>query len=279
MRPTASAAGAATEVPPRGSWRRVVLPSEHGGWSLTAEPVLLGLLVAWSWPGLALGAAAILAFLARTPLKFVLVDRRRHRWYPRSGLAARFVAGESALVVGLVAAGVAGSANRWFWVPLAVAAPMVSVQLWFDMHSRSRRLAPELLGAVGVSSMAAAIALAGGEAAPRAVGLWVVLAARAIAAIPYARCQVFRARRRPGPMWHSDLAQAVSVAAAGVAWLLDVLPVTPLVAVALIAAFNVVAVRRPVPPVKVIGLQQMAFGLTVVAITATAVLTWPLQGP
>lgn len=32
-------------------WRQVAVPSEHGGWSLTAEPVVLGLVVAWSWPG------------------------------------------------------------------------------------------------------------------------------------------------------------------------------------------------------------------------------------
>jgi hypothetical protein len=66
----------------------VALPSEHGGWSLTLEPVALGLLVAPSWPGLALGAAALVAFVARTPLKVVLVDRWRHRWLARTRLAS-----------------------------------------------------------------------------------------------------------------------------------------------------------------------------------------------
>ena len=42
----------------RPAWRVVALPDEHGGWGLTAEPVLLGLLVAPSWAGLAIGAAA-----------------------------------------------------------------------------------------------------------------------------------------------------------------------------------------------------------------------------
>ena len=56
------------------------MPDEHGGWGLTAEPALLGLLVAPSWAGAALGIAAFLAFLVRTPLKLVLVDRWRGRW-------------------------------------------------------------------------------------------------------------------------------------------------------------------------------------------------------
>ena len=44
-----------------------------------------------------------------------------------------------------------------------------------------------------------------------------------------------------------------------------------MVAVAAIAAFNVVAVRGPVKPAMVIGLQQMAFGIAGVVITAVAV--------
>ncbi|MGI9616377.1 MAG: YwiC-like family protein, partial [Acidimicrobiales bacterium] len=85
---TIGSGGAVAEPRSMSSWRQVAVPTEHGGWSLTAEPVLLGLLVAWSWPGLALGLAAMLAFVARTPLKVVLVDRWRNRWLDRSRVAA-----------------------------------------------------------------------------------------------------------------------------------------------------------------------------------------------
>jgi YwiC-like protein len=63
----------------------VALPSEHGGWSLTLEPALLALLVAPNWSGLALAAVAAVAFVVRTPVKCVLVDRWRHRRLPRTG--------------------------------------------------------------------------------------------------------------------------------------------------------------------------------------------------
>ena len=49
-------------VKERAGWRAVAMPSEHGGWGLTLEPVLLGLLVAWSGAGVALGIAAFSAF-------------------------------------------------------------------------------------------------------------------------------------------------------------------------------------------------------------------------
>src|SRR5215510_13317849 len=87
------------------SWRTVVLPREHGGWSLIAEPALLGLLVAPSWAGLALGLAGLLAFLARQPLRLYLVDRTRSRSLPRTALAAEVAFVELTLValLGVVA--------------------------------------------------------------------------------------------------------------------------------------------------------------------------------
>ena len=50
----------------RSALRSIAVPTEHGGWGLTAEPVVLGLAVAPSIAGLCLGSAAIIAFLART---------------------------------------------------------------------------------------------------------------------------------------------------------------------------------------------------------------------
>lgn len=257
---------------PTSLWRQVAVPSEHGGWSLTAEPVVLGLLVAWSWSGLALGVAAMLGFVARTPLKVVLVDRWRDRWLDRSRMAARIAAGELAVIAVLVVAAAAGASNGWFWVPLAAAVPLIAVEFWFDMRSRSRRLVPELAGTVGIGTIVATIALVAGEPATLAVGLWVVISARAVAAIPYARTMVLRAHGRPVTRWHSDLAQVLAVVAVVLAWLMDAIPFAPVVAIAAIAVFNMVAVRGPVKRAVVIGAQQMTFGIAVVIVTAIAIL-------
>jgi hypothetical protein len=192
----------------RSTLRAVAIPTEHGGWSLTLEPVLLGLAVSWSWPGAAVGIAAVLAILARTPLKFVLVDQWRGRWLERTSVAARAAFGELLVLAALLALAALGADGR-FWFPLLAAAPLVAIELWFDMRSRSRRLVPELAGTVGIGSVAAAIALADGAENAMALGLWVVVAARAVAAIAYARTQVFRTRGRLHHIWNSDLAQAL----------------------------------------------------------------------
>jgi hypothetical protein len=255
-------------------WRQVAVPTEHGGWSLTAEPVLLGLLVAWSWSGLAIGAAAMLAFVARTPLKLVLVDRWRHRWLDRSRLAARVAAVELALIAVLAVCAAIGTARGTFWVPFAIAGPLVGLELWFDMRSRSRRLVPELAGTVGIGAAATAIALAGGADTAVAFGLWVAVSARAAAAIPYVRTQIARAHDRPFARWHGDVAQVAAVAAVAAAWAVDALPFAVVVAVAVVAAFNVLALRRAPSRAVVIGAQQAVFGLLVLGVTAASVLVW-----
>jgi hypothetical protein len=255
----------------RGTLRAVAMPTEHGGWSLTLEPVLLGLLVAWSWPGLALGAAAMLAFLARTPLKVVLVDRWRGRWLTRTTRAAQVAAVELLVLVSLAVAAASGGDTR-FWWPLLAAAPLVAVELWFDMRSRSRRLLPELAGTVGISSVVAAIALADGAASSLAIGLWVIVAARGAAAIPYARTQVFRTHGRPHQLWHSDLAQVLAGVVATITWLAGAVPFPAALAIVAVAVFNIGAVRAAPRPARIIGFQQMFFGIAVVLVTAVAVL-------
>lgn len=256
---------------PRSTWRAVAVPIEHGGWSLTLEPVVLGLLVAWSWPGFALGFAALLGFMARTPIKVVLVDWRRGRWIERSRTALVVAAIELTVIGGLAVVVIDGS-DRGFWVPLALAVPLVAVELWFDMRSRSRYLLPEIAGAVAISSVAAAIALSDGRDAKMAVGLWCVVAVRSGAAIPFVRTQLLRAKGREHSLWHSDVAQLLAVTVVIASWLLGLVPLAAVLAIALLGAIHLASVRSEPRPAVVIGVQQMLFGFVVVAVTATAIL-------
>jgi hypothetical protein len=174
---------AAATSRPRSAWRSVVIPNEHGGWGLTSEPVLLGLLIAPSVGGLALGMAAFGAFLVRTPLKLVFVDRRRHRWLDRSRLALLVAAIEIVMISVLVAIVVWRSGWRWI-IPVAIAVPLVAVELWFDIRSHGRRLVPELCGALGIAAVAPAIVMADGRSGALASAVWLVLAARVLGSIP-----------------------------------------------------------------------------------------------
>lgn len=254
----------------RALWKQAALPAEHGGWGLTLEPVLLGLLVAPSWPGAALGVAALLAFLVRTPLKLALIDRRRHQWSARSRLAARIAVVESVLIT--AGALFALYAGGWRWLlAVAVALPLVGVELWFDIRSRGRRLVPELCGALGISAAVAALVLAAGKGSGLAIALSMVLAARAVGAIPFVRVQIMRLRRGTGSVRSSDLAQLAAVVLAGAAVAVDRRLLAGAAGVLLLAGLQALWVRRPPTAPKVLGLRQMALGFSLVAITAAGV--------
>ena len=114
--------------------RELLLPKEHGSWSLAFEPVVLGLLVAPSVAGVALALAASAGFFLRRPLKLAVTapaDDPRRR--PARRWAAVLMFG-----AGLALAGAAALGNVGALWPLAMAAPCGLLFLWFDLRQAMR---------------------------------------------------------------------------------------------------------------------------------------------
>ncbi|WP_162909824.1 YwiC-like family protein [Aggregatilinea lenta] len=258
-----------TTAAPAVRLKSVALPPEHGGWGFVIEPILLGLLVAPSWGGLAFGVAVLGAFLARHPLKIAVTDHRRGRRYARTAAAERVAAIYLVLVVvgGAAALLLAGPA---ILVPVALAAPMGIVQLGGTLAGRGRDLLPELAGAVALAAAAASIARAGDGSVSVALGLWAILAARDVPSILYVR---ERLRLDKGRTHAPTLVLAANgVAAIALALLVVVqrapwLSLLAVIALAARAVWGLSPNRRPVP-VKVIGFLEVFYGLLVVVLAA-----------
>lgn len=254
--------------------RPIALPVEHGGWGFTLEPVLLGLLVAPTWAGGALGAFALSAFLARHPLKLWLADTLARRRYARTAYARGFAllyAGAALAALGLAVR----LAREDFWMPLVLALPLVLLQLSLELRDQARNLVAEIAGALAMGALAPAIVLAAGAEPRTAYGLWLVLAARSFAAIFYARVQVRRARGKGeqvclAPAWFAmTLSTLVLLAAAWANWV----PWLGAISVALLLPFAAVTFYRPPTPARVVGWIQIALGLLVAVATAAGVRT------
>ena len=254
---------------PRSAWRSVAVPTEHGGWGLTLEPVVLGLALVPSWAGLAVGGAGLLAFVARTPAKLAAVDQRRGRSLPRTVLARRVAAAEGIAIMALAVLAIALAGPAWL-VPVALAAPLVAIELWFDVRSRGRRLVPELCGAIGIASLAASVALAGGAPVVVAAVAWLILAARSVVAIPYVRTQVLRLHRSERASGPGGVltAQAAGLVGAGVAVALVPAALAGALALAASSIVRLVGLRRPPRSAPRLGALESALGLVVVVATA-----------
>lgn len=251
-------------------WRTVALPVEHGGWGISLEPVVLGLLVAPSVAGVGLAVATLGAFLARHPFKIVAGDRRRGRRFARTPAAERFTLLYGAVALaGLLLAVATAPDLRFLW-PVAAALPLAAAQLAYDALGRSRALLPELAGSTGMSAAAASIALAGGAPLPLALGLWAVLAARVVPTILYVRARLARLHGKDGGATLGLLAHAAALA--GIAWLAAAGVVTwaaPFVMALLLARALVGTLLAWPATARGLGFSEIAFGaLTVFAVAA-----------
>lgn len=166
--------------------RQVALPTEHGGWAFLLEPIVTGIAIAYTSGALWVALLMIGAFLTRQPLKVLIADRFAVTTNERAILAMRFVLVYSVVFfAGLV--GTLAAAGVRPLIPFAIVLPLGVYQVYIDSVRQSRKLLPELTGAVAMSSSIAAIALAGDLPLPNVIALWALFASRSIASILYVR--------------------------------------------------------------------------------------------
>ncbi len=251
-------------------WRSVALPTEHGAWAFVSEPLLLGLILAPTLGGISLSFAVLGAFLLRQPLKIYVKDIRNQRIVPRTYAARRFI-----LLYGAVT-GIAAIATLLLipsvdaLMPLLFALPLFVLQLTYDFRNQSRSATAEIAGTLATGAFASSIVMMQGWSLLPALGLWLVLAAKAITAVLYVRSRLRLEREKS-----ANVGLAIA-AHAGAVILLLVMSATSLtrwtapLAMAILtvrAALGLSSFRKARPP-KIIGMQEIAYGLLFLLVVA-----------
>ena len=249
--------------------KSVALPAEHGGWGFLIEPIILGMLVAGSWQGALLALSAFGVFLIHQPLKVATKDRLKGRRPARTIWAERFVGGYGLLAIVPMLILMATTPIT-FLIPIALAIPFASIQLYYDARNQSRNLIPEVCGALALAMVAPSIAILGGWETGTALILWTVLCLRAITAILYIRTRLKAERDQIAPV---NLVWGLHVLALVIITGMSISDITPLLT---IVAFGLLLLRaylglsryRKARPVKVIGFQELGYGILTVVIIA-----------
>ena len=195
MRSSAPATDRSRPTPSR-KLRGVLLPAEHGSWGLIAEPLLLGLLVAPSLPGLAVAVFAFSAFLLRTPMLRVWRFRQLSSPDPQRGRVRRFLLTNLIVMHTGLAAAALTARGPWL-LPIVLASPLALWVLRVQYKGQTRKLWPELVAAIALGSPAAAMLLAAGAPAEAAYWAWGALAIKSITSIVFVRTQIKRFHNRP----------------------------------------------------------------------------------
>lgn len=253
---------------------RTFLPTEHGSWGFVLEPLALGLLIAPTVGGWAGAVGFLLLFLAYRPLSLGLSDVRRGRRHPRTA---------AGIATGWLAAAAAAALLAFLWQPSLRGNPWPAVAVYgislgcyaaAAENKPHRDLPRKLSGAIAAAPTATLVALTHpGLSVPVAYSLAGFMLLRTVPSLFYVRERLEMNRGKPPRRnwvlgWH--------VGAFGAAWALCALAsMDPLAAgaFALLGVRSMLGLRkarRSVQP-KVVGLQEVAWGLVTVVLVAFAV--------
>jgi hypothetical protein len=172
-------------------FRDLVLPKEHGSWSLAFEPVALGLLAAPSLAGAWVALAVAAGFFARRPVNMSLRDQR-----PARRAAAREAAivciGTALLSVGSAIALAGGAWVIWL-LPTGLAG---AVFLCFDLRGAGRQIAAEVIGSAAFGFLPATLAVLAGWSSRDALALALVALGRSVPTVLCVRAALRGAKTR-----------------------------------------------------------------------------------
>jgi hypothetical protein len=252
----------------RSRLKSVALPASYGSWSLVSEPILLGLLVAPSWPGLLIAFTGFLSFLFNQPLKIILTDRQRGRQYARTQLALR-VATVYLLLTILCLALIIWWVGLEPLLPLVLAVPLLILFVIYDQRP-GRSWQAELSAPTAFSAIAASIALAEGWDLWPAFALWALMIARSVPAVLYVRARLRLAKGKKTNLGPAVGAHILALAAIVLLAVVGLVPPTAVLAFLILllrASIGLSPYRRQFAPIT-LGWIETAVGLLTVLLIA-----------
>lgn len=160
------------------SLRDVVMPKEHGSWSLAFEPIALGLLIAPSAGGAWLAVALSAGFFARRPLRLSAHEPQENR--RAMAALALIICALTGLVSITAAVFFAGIAWLPWLAPVAIAAAIFA---HFDRKGAGREEAAEIAGSAAFALVPAALAILGGLAPWQALAVALLSLGRSVPSV------------------------------------------------------------------------------------------------
>ncbi|QDU32341.1 hypothetical protein KS4_03730 [Poriferisphaera corsica] len=258
--------------------RSVLLPAEHGAWAALIETILLGFLVSISWQSLVVAFNALLLGLCLQPTKIIL------RGATNKYQIGRYITAKNALKI-IAPLGIALLSFNVIWpqispgfaLILLMGVPLVLVHWLYEISNKPRHLIAILAGMLSIAFIAPAMYSAKTAQPSFSLMILLVLCARQISSIGYARYLVRKSKNLPTSYKELLLLNVISYIAI---LLIAILPLTDarqifikvsiiFIALCLRTVIGVYIVhRRGSIKAKTIGMTELAIGITYVLFAA-----------
>ena len=242
----------------------IALPREHGAWGYVLEPLILGLLAAFSVKGLYLAFGALLAFLAHQPVRIYFSAQQNTK---KASLLFLLMYGIPAV---LFFALFIYKTNPLYFLPFTLAIVFMLIYLFMELAGFGRKMVTHMIPPTAIDLIAVSIVLVSGWELLETAAFLVLLSSRAHPTTFYVRAKL---RRREDKEYYKVLAVAVHLLSLCMASLLVYLKIMPglaLIAVFLLFIRAVIGVyfNKTVMTPKQIGIREFIYGALFVFISA-----------
>ncbi len=173
--------------------KNVLLPSEHGASVMAGESLVAGLLIAASAKTFLLALGFVFLFLMTQPLKIAIKDMRQNVLVHRTKVALG-AAVACFLLAGICLTETYALRGGAFLLMILTAVPLVLLHFWSVVSDGKKELVAELLGALSLGAIAAAIIVTAGYSYIQAFVLWGILAVRCGTSVIYVRYRLNQSR-------------------------------------------------------------------------------------
>lgn len=246
------------------SIKSVAFPREHGAYGFTIEPLMLGLLAAFSWPGFFLALGTLLAFFAHQPVKIIFGQQNNLRW---TAFLFLILYGIPALILFAL---FLDHASLHTALPFYTALSMMAAYMVLDLLKYSRRLFVEIMAPTAIGLIAVSIVLVTGWTELKAMGLGLLLAARFIPTPFYIRARLQLEKGQPADKAAAIFSAGFTLLLIGFLTIMKHTPILGFIGVLVLSlrAFFGVSRWRKESVVKAIGMREFFYGQVLVIFSA-----------
>ena len=164
--------------------KTIALPREHGAWAYVLEPVILGLLIAFSSKGLFLGIGALLAFLAHQPVRVFFASQERIK---KTALLFVSLYGLSAVTFFFL---FINNTSPSVYIPFLLAVLLMIFYLILELQGQGKELLTRIMAPTAIDLMAVSMVLVSGWRTEQALAFFALLLSRSYPTTFYVRAKL-----------------------------------------------------------------------------------------
>ncbi len=249
--------------------KSITLPREHGSWAYIIEPLMLGLIAAFSVKGLFLAASSVFVFLLHQPVRVFFSAGRKIR--------------QPAVFFILLYAAIAGFFIIMFLkntdfltaLPFFIALVLMTLYLVLELAGLDREFSVRLMAPISTALIAASLVMAGGWNFDDAAVIFLLVNLRFIPTAFYIRSRFKQSSGKESKRIVTSLVHLLSLITASAVIYLGRMPILPFIGVSILfgrAVYGLFIEKGPVIP-KRIGVKEFIFGILYTLICAAGYYT------